>query len=167
MDREGSANESEVTPPRGNASSRDNERTRARVRAILDAVPGRWDAIVLDELAKGPRRPAELERAINAGRDGDKLSHAVMFAVLRKLCERDLAESEQVPGQERRTLYSITGKGRSIHRRISRLGPAGRADWWKSVPDDDLAAEKQLPGVDAAKPSTARVYDYLLGRCFL
>jgi DNA-binding HxlR family transcriptional regulator len=139
---------------------------RARVRAVLEAVPGRWDVLVLRHLAGGATRPGELLRAINAGRaTGTELSRPVLFRVLARLAGNSLVTSEEVPGTERKTLYRTTSLGLSILDRVSQLGAAGPSeprDWWIPVADETYAA-LTLPGIDPVQPNVARMYDYWLG----
>ena len=141
------------------AADSGHEEPWARLRK---AVPGRWDVPVLCAAAAGITRPSDMLRAINAEH---ALNRAVLFAVLKRLAASGLLEPGPVPGaMPRETHYRVTPEGRSILGIALHGPPAGVSGWWtppmRNDCDDAAAA---AAAVDPARPSPARIWNYLQG----
>src|SRR5450756_982911 len=129
-----------------------------RVTEVLAAVSGIWAVPVLRHLASGVSRPGDLLRAINA-RPGTHLRKQVMHGVLDRLREHGLVSRTEVPGFPPETHYWLTHEGHTVLTDISKIGAPGFARWPAMGHEDQPAPF----GVDTSTPSTARVWNALIG----
>jgi len=88
------------------------------VREVLDRIGDRWSVLVVVELAKGPRRFRELERAVSG------ISQRMLTLTTRHLCRDGLATRTVYPTSPPQVEYALTATGRSLATAIGAL-----ADW--------------------------------------
>lgn len=109
------------------------------IRDVLDRIGDTWSVLVVVELASGPRRFSELQRAI------DGVSQRMLTLTLRRL-ERDGLLSRSVhPSIPPQVTYTLTGPGRSLTHLVKAL-----ADW--SLAHRPLIADARA-AYDATHPA--------------
>jgi DNA-binding HxlR family transcriptional regulator len=153
------------TGPAGNSPPVQGEATSDvrwdRIAEILEAVNGRWAVHLLRHLASGVSRPADLLGSVNADASatlGRTLSNKVMFEALRRLTDLGLIRRVTIEGRRPETHYRLARSGHDILADVCKIGASnfGRSP---------LTAEDPVtpPHVNAAVPSPARVWNYLIG----
>lgn len=83
--------------------------------AAIELIGKRWTGAILCALTEGPRRFAELSRAVPG------LSDRLLSQRLRELEEEGLVEREVVAGAPVRVTYSLTEKGADLGPAIAEL----------------------------------------------
>lgn len=81
---------------------------RTRYRRLEDVVGCKWSAAVLAAIARGVRRPGQLERFIPG------ISTKVLNERLRKLLDYDLITRREFPGKVLRVEYHLTDTGQKL-----------------------------------------------------
>lgn len=88
---------------------------RARYRRLEDVVGCKWSAAVLAAIARGVRRPGQLERFIPG------ISTKVLNERLRKLLDYELITRREFPGKVLRVEYHLTPTGQKLAGIIEQL----------------------------------------------
>ncbi len=88
---------------------------RMRYRRLEDVVGCKWSAAVLAAIARGVKRPGQLERFIPG------ISTKVLHERLRKLLDYELITRHEYPGNVLRVEYELTGTGRKLAGLIEQL----------------------------------------------
>lgn len=83
--------------------------TKCGFRVALEVMGGKWKPYIIYELVGGPRRPAELMRAMPA-----EASERVLTQQLKELVEYGVVERRMVDPFSRHTEYSLTELGQSL-----------------------------------------------------
>lgn len=131
-----------------------------RIAEILEVVNGRWAVHLLRHLASDVSRPADLLDSVNADASvalDRTLSNKVMFEALRRLADLGLVRRVAVQGRRPETHYWLTRRGHGILADVAKIGASDLK--WSAVTAEDPVAQH----VDAAVPSPARVWNYLIG----
>ncbi|NUT47052.1 MAG: helix-turn-helix transcriptional regulator [Saccharothrix sp.] len=84
-----------------------------RARQAFDLLANTWNPVVLHALRHGPRRPADLRRAIGG------IRAKVLTETVRRLAAAGLVDRRASPG---RVEYGLTELGRSLLEPIDALG---------------------------------------------
>lgn len=106
----------EVPPPHPNGPCGDDH--ECGLRAILDRVGDKWSVLVIVELAKGPRRFGQLQRAIPG------ISQRMLTLSVRRLSRDGMVDRTVYPTNPPQVDYRLTDLGRSLAGLI-----ASMADW--------------------------------------
>jgi DNA-binding HxlR family transcriptional regulator len=88
------------------------------IRDVLDRVGDKWSVLVIVELASGPRRFRELQRAI------DGISQRMLTLTVRRLERDGLVRRTVYPTVPAQVDYRLTGTGASLTHLVKAL-----ADW--------------------------------------
>jgi DNA-binding HxlR family transcriptional regulator len=88
------------------------------IRDVLDRIGDRWTVLAVVELAKGPRRFRELQRAIPG------ISQRMLTVTTKNLCRDGMATRTVHPTSPPQVEYALTGIGLSLAKAIESL-----ADW--------------------------------------
>jgi len=88
------------------------------IRDVLDRVGDKWSVLVIVELASGPRRFRELQRAI------DGISQRMLTLTVRRLERDGLVQRTVYPTVPAQVDYRLTGTGASLTHLVKAL-----ADW--------------------------------------
>jgi DNA-binding HxlR family transcriptional regulator len=88
------------------------------IRDVLDRIGDRWSVLTVVELAKGPRRFRELQRAIPG------ISQRMLTLTTKHLCRDGMATRTVHPTSPPQVEYALTEIGTSLARAIESL-----ADW--------------------------------------
>jgi DNA-binding HxlR family transcriptional regulator len=113
---------------------------RRSYRRLEDVVGCKWSAAVLAAIARGVRRPGQLERFIPG------ISTKVLQERLRKLVDYELITRQAFPGKVLRVEYHLTGTGRKLADILEQLRELDEEHAARSGGGDAAA------GPDAAPP---------------
>ncbi|WP_329032290.1 helix-turn-helix transcriptional regulator [Streptomyces sp. NBC_01725] len=105
-----------------------------RARLAFDLLSNTWNAVVLQALRHGPRRPVELR-----GRIGG-ISSKVLTETLRRLRFNGLVERHAHPGAPPRVEYRLTPLGRTL------LAPLDAVGAWAFEHGDEVMAAQEAAG---------------------
>lgn len=108
------------------------------LREILDRIGDKWSVLAIVELAKGPRRFRQLQRAIPG------ISQRMLTLSMRRLGRDGMVERTVFPTNPPQVEYRLTALGRSLAGLISVM-----ADWSRDHRDDVARARDDW---DAAHP---------------
>jgi DNA-binding HxlR family transcriptional regulator len=88
------------------------------IRDVLDRIGDRWSVLIVVELAKGPRRFRELQRAVPG------ISQRMLTVTTKHLCRDGLATRTVHPTSPPTVEYALTDIGTSLANAVEAL-----ADW--------------------------------------
>lgn len=111
------------------------------IRDVLDRVGDKWSVLVIVELASGPRRFRQLQRAI------DGISQRMLTLTVRRLERDGLVIRTVYPAVPAQVDYRLSGSGESLTHLVKAL-----ADW--SLAHRDTIAEARRD-YDADHPDNA------------
>jgi DNA-binding HxlR family transcriptional regulator len=100
------------------------------IRDVLDRIGDKWSVLAIVELASGPRRFMELQRAIHG------ISQRMLTLTLRRLERDGLVLRTAYPTVPVTVTYQLTGRGESLTYLVKQL-----ADW--SLAHKDAIAESR------------------------
>lgn len=92
-------------------SQYDEEALETKVGCIASAmqiIGSKWTALILRDLAQGPKRFCELEKSVGA------ISPRTLTQRLEDLAERDILTKEAYAEVPPRTVYQLTAKGADL-----------------------------------------------------
>jgi DNA-binding HxlR family transcriptional regulator len=109
------------------------------IRDVLDRVGDKWSVLVIVELAGGPRRFRQLQRAI------DGISQRMLTLTVRRLERDGLVRRTVYPTVPAEVDYRLTGTGASLTHLVKAL-----ADWSlehrDTIADSRRAYDRDHPG---------------------
>jgi DNA-binding HxlR family transcriptional regulator len=88
------------------------------IRDVLDRIGDKWSVLVIVELASGPRRFRELQRAV------DGISQRMLTLTVRRLERDGLIDRTVVAAVPPQVTYELTDRGASLTHLVKQL-----ADW--------------------------------------
>ena len=103
-----------VAPKRGNRQ-RAELTAACPVRDVLDRVGDKWSALIVRELADGPRRFGNLRRAV------EDISQRMLTETLRHLQRDGFISRKVIPATPPQVEYALTDLGQSLHVALSGL----------------------------------------------
>lgn len=107
--------------------------------AALNAIGGKWKAMILWEIALEPRRFGALRRCLPG------VSEKVLTQQLREMEAEDLIRREAFPGAVPRVEYSATEFGRTLNDAVTMLSAWGKAHEARRALKHDAAVQAGLP----------------------
>lgn len=93
---------------------------RSAYHGLEDVVGCKWSAGVVASIARGVRRPGELERYIPG------ISKKILNERLRKLTDYRVLEREEFPGRVKHVEYRLTPTGKKLAELIEQIHELGQ-----------------------------------------
>ncbi|MFJ6988265.1 MULTISPECIES: winged helix-turn-helix transcriptional regulator [unclassified Streptomyces] len=110
-----------------------------RARLAFDLLANTWNAVVLQALREGPRRPADLRRRIGG------ISSKVLTETLRRLQFNGLVDRRPCPGAASGVEYRLTALGRTL------LAPMDAVGAWAFAHGDEVMAAQEAARAEGTK----------------
>jgi DNA-binding HxlR family transcriptional regulator len=124
--------ETTVSPARRNNRQRPELTAACPVRDVLDRVGDKWSALILRELAAGPRRFGALRREV------EDISQRMLTETLRHLQRDGFISRKVIPATPPQVEYAMTALGGSLHQALEHL-----SSWAEHNHDAIRSARKQ------------------------
>jgi DNA-binding HxlR family transcriptional regulator len=113
------------------------------IERALGVVSGRWKAVIIYILLKGPRRTCELENRIEG------ISQKVLIEQLRALEEHGLVYRQSFAQEPQRVDYGLTELGMSLKPLLSLL-----EEWGRGHAEELKETDKLLPCAAVVRSET-------------